>query len=369
MKIGIDVRCLMQNNYSGVSWYTYNLLLSIFKLDKSNEYILFYNNSKPIDMPRFDGDNIKYAGFNYSNKIFSLGLQTLSKPEIDKMIGGVDVFFMPNINFAAFSSKCKRVITVHDLSYLKYPQFWTFKSKIWHKILLNKKIIQNADKIIAVSKNTKMDLINILGINEDKIQTVYEGVDSKFKPISNKTEIERVKKRYKLPHKFILYIGTLEPRKNIESIIDAYNKLNINQDLIIAGSIGWKADQIKKLAQKNSKIKLIGYIGEEDKRGLYSLADLLVYPSYYEGFGLPLLESMACGTPIIAGSNSSQVEVVEKSGLLIDPYNVNELAQAMKFILEKDTLKNELIISGLERVKNFSWERSAEKTLNLFKNI
>lgn len=369
MKIGIDARCLMQKNYSGVSWYAFNLLSALFEIDRRNDYVLFYNNSKPIGMPKFNLANVKYAEFNHSNKLLNLSLNFFNRPKIDQMIGGVDLMLIPNINFMALSDNCRKVVTVHDLSFLRYPQFFTTKSRIWHKILMSKKLLQNADAIIAVSSSTKRDLIDLLGINENKIKVIYEGVDEKFMLVKNFDELERVKKRYKLPAKFILYLGTLEPRKNIESIISAYNQLATDCQLVIGGGDGWKSHKIKRLAGLNPKVKLIGYVKEEDKRGLYTLADLFVYPSYYEGFGLPPIEAMACGTPVIVGANSSQVEVVGSAGLLVDPYNVNEIAEAMKIILKDAKIRTGLIANGFENVKRFKWNETAQETLKIFEEL
>mgnify|MGYP001565565487 CR=1 FL=1 len=369
MKIGIDVRCLMVDNYSGISWYTFNLLNSLFVLDHDNEYILFYNNSQSVNLPRFDYNNVRYAGFRYSNKILNLMFVLFNWPKIDKMIGGVDVFFMPNINFSALSGNCKKVVTVHDLSYLIYPQFSTLKSRFWHKILMAKKIIQQADGVIAVSSSTKNDLIDLLKIEESKIKVIYEGVDHKFQIINNQVELDNVSKKYKLPDKFILYLGTLEPRKNIESIIEAYSKLKTDHYLVIGGATGWKTQRIMALVQKNDKIKIIGYVAEEDKRGLYNLADLFVYPSYYEGFGLPPVEAMACGTPVIAGSNSSQVEVIKNGGLLVDPYNINEITKAMEIMLANKELRDEFITAGLKVARDYQWDKTAKETLEIFDNL
>ncbi|MEK7072211.1 MAG: glycosyltransferase family 1 protein [Patescibacteria group bacterium] len=369
MKIGIDVRCLMVDNYSGISWYTFNLLNSLFVLDHDNEYILFYNNSQSVNLPRFDYNNVRYAGFRYSNKILNLMFVLFNWPKIDKMIGGVDVFFMPNINFSALSGNCKKVVTVHDLSYLIYPQFSTLKSRFWHKILMAKKIIQQADGVIAVFSSTKNDLIDLLKIEESKIKVIYEGVDHKFQIINNQVELDNVSKKYKLPDKFILYLGTLEPRKNIESIIEAYSKLKTDHYLVIGGATGWKTQRIMALVQKNDKIKKIGYVAEEDKRGLYNLADLFVYPSYYEGFGLPPVEAMACGTPVIAGSNSSQVEVIKNGGLLVDPYNINEITKAMEIMLANKELRDEFITAGLKVARDYQWDKTAKETLEIFDNL
>lgn len=369
MKIGIDARCLMQKNYSGVSWYTFNLLEALFSLDQENEYILFYNNSKPVDMPKFKGNNVKYVSFKYPNKLLNQSFNLFKKPEIDKMIGGVDMLFMPNINFMASSKDCKRIVTVHDLSYLRYPQFWTLKSRMWHKILIKKRILQDADAIIAVSKSTKDDLVDLLGIDENKIKVIYEGVDNKFRPITNPTELERVKRKYKLPSKFILYLGTLEPRKNVDGIIEAFNNLDLEHKLVLGGGNGWKSHQTRKIASRNSDIRLIGYVDEEDKRGLYSLADLFVYPSYYEGFGLPPIEAMACGLPTIAGANSSQLEVLDSAGLLVDAHNTGEITEAIKAILTQSNLRDKLIDSGLNRSAQFNWGSTAINTLRVFNDI
>ena len=359
----------MAENYSGVAWYAFNLLQALLALDKNNQYIFFYNNAKPVNLPVFNQSNVSYRGFQYSNKLLSLSFNFLNRPKIDKMIGGVDVFFMPNINFCALSSNCRRVITVHDLSFLRYPYFYTLKSRLWHQNLLAKKIIQQADAIIAVSDSTKNDLIDLLNIEAGKIKVIAEGVDGKFQPTDNQIELARVKKRYKLPEKFLLFLGTLEPRKNIESIISAFNQLKTDHYLVIGGDRGWKSKTIRDLAAKNAKIKIIGYVAEEDKRGLYSLADIFVYPSYYEGFGLPLIEAMACGVPVIAGSNSSQAEVINSAGLLVDPYNVNEIKQAIEFILQDEVLRDKLIKNGLARAKAYNWAKTAQATLDVFKNL
>src|SRR3989338_2791916 len=369
MKIGIDVRCLMAASYSGVAWYTFNLLTALFAIDENNEYVLFYNNAMPVNLPDFKSANVSYAGFKYPNKVLNLFFHIGNKPKIDKMIGGVDVFFMPNINSAAFSNYCRRVIIVHDLSYWRYPEFFTLKSIIWHKIIMAKKIIQESDVIIADSVNTKNDLVHLLKIKDDKIKVIYGGVDPKFQPVDNKIELERVKRRYKLPNRFLLFLGTLEPRKNIESIIEAFNQLKTDHYLVIGGGDGWKSKAIKQLAAENDKIKIVGYVKEEDKKGLYNLADVFVYPSYYEGFGLPLIEAMACGTPVIAGSNSSQAEVVANAGLLVDPYNISEIKKAIEFILEDKILRANLIKSGLAKAKEYSWHQTAKETLAIFNSL
>jgi len=364
----------MNKNYSGVSYYTFNLLKAIFALDKENQYLLFYNSSKKVDLPEFNQPNVKYVGFHWPNKIFNLALNFFNEPKIDKLIGGVDIFFAPNLHFVAWSENCKKVIAVHDLSFLRFPEFFNFKMRLWHKLILWKNILGQADMITADSENTKNDLIELLKIPEGKIKVVYLGVSEEFRVLAkDDIRLENARKKHNLPEKFILYLGTLEPRKNIESIVEAYNLFSPpyeggdqrgGYDLVIAGGVGWKAKNIFKLAKKNSRIKFIGYV--DDRPALYNLASLFVYPSYYEGFGLPLLEAMACGCPVIAGANSSQGEVVGDAGLLVDPYNINEIKKAMEILLANNELRDDFMKSGLERAKEFTWQKTAEKVLESF---
>jgi glycosyltransferase involved in cell wall biosynthesis len=165
-------------------------------------------------------------------------------------------------------------------------------------------------------------------------------------------------------------VGALEPRKNIEGIIEAFKELKSDYKLVIAGAPGWKNAKIHNLFNADDRVKFIGYVAEEDKPAIYNLASMLAYPSHYEGFGLPLLEAMACGCPVVAGANSSQLEVVGEAGILIDPNNINEIKVAMEALIADNKLRDRYIELGLERVKKFSWIKTAEEVKKvLFENI
>ncbi len=367
MKILIDIRCLMFKQYSGVANYAFNLLSALFKIDQENEYILFYNSAKKIDLPKWNQPNVKYAGFSYPNKLFNLTLNFFNWPKIDKLAGGADIFFAPNLHFVSWSKDCRKIIAVHDLSFLRFPEFFTWKQRFWHWLILRRNIISQADLILADSESTKNDLIELLRVKAEKIQVVYLGVSDEFKilPAEN---LAAVKTKYCLPAKFILYLGALEPRKNIESVIGAFNLLpDLEYNLIIAGAVGWKTKNIFRLAEGRQKIKFIGYVDEADKPALYNLASFFVYPSYYEGFGLPILEAMACGCPVIAGSNSSQVETAGGAALLVNPYDVNEILEAMRAMATEDSLRLAFRKQGLARAKEFSWRKTAGEVVNNFK--
>jgi glycosyltransferase involved in cell wall biosynthesis len=377
MQIAIDIRCLMNKNYSGVAEYTYNLLKNLFAIDRENKYKLFYNSRRDLsaNLPKFDYPNVQYLGFGYSNKIFNFGLKFFKYPKLDELIGGADIFFIPNLNFFVSSKKCKKIITVHDLSFKLYPQFFSAKRRLWHKLINAKKLISDCDKVIADSENTKNDLINLYQISAKKIKVIYLGVDKEmYKKINaNDTKLIEIKQKYALPKSFILFLGTIEPRKNIEGIIEAFNLAKLRYsglkelNLVIAGELGWKNKRVFKTVNNSrckDQIKFIGYAPREDKSYLYNLAQAFVFPSFYEGFGLPALEAQASGLPVIASANSSLVEVLQESALLVKPDNLSELAQAINEVAKNSFLREELIKKGQKNAARFSWQKCAQETLN-----
>lgn len=382
-RIGVDVRCLAEGRKTGVEEYTLNFLKHLFELDKKNEYVLFFNSFKGI---RTDFDwlqefpQVSIKKFNYPNKLLNFLFWYFDWPKIDRMLGGVDFLFMPNIIFGGVSKKAKLLTTFHDLSFIRYPETFSWKRRLWHSFINAKKIAQKSDKIITVSASTKNDLVSIFGINEKKIKVIPSGISEKFRIISrNDGKLLEVKQKYRLPYKFILYLGTLEPRKNIIGIIRAFNCLQkfakhgemknlAEYKLVIAGSSGWLSQKIFAEIKKSKsieKIQIIDFVAEEDKEYIFNLASLFVYPSFFEGFGFPPLEAMKCGVPVITSNNSSLPEVVGKGGIMIDPNKPDEIFEAMKEILTNVEFKNKLVERGLEQAQKFDWNNSAQEFLKI----
>lgn len=383
MKIGIDVRVLMDERYSGVSEFAYNLIKEILKLDKKNEYRLFYNSFKDLrgfeqamaDLRGQEKERVSLIKYKYPNKLLNYFLfNTLSWPKIDSRLEA-DIFWMPHINFIALSGRAKSILTIHDLSFMRYGEFFSARKNFWHKMINAKKLVKKFDKIIAVSENTKSDIIELCGVRPEKIEVIYPGLGEEFKEvISNKLE---VRSKYSLPEKFILFLGTIEPRKNIEGLISAFNELKKDErfkeyKLVLAGGKGWKSENIY-LAWKSSPYKddinFLGYIPKEEKPFLYSLASLFVYPSFYEGFGFPPLEAMASGVPVIISFASSLPEVIGGAGLMVDPYNITDIKIAMEKVLMDEKFRNSLVEKGFEQVKKFTWQKTAEKYLQIFRDL
>lgn len=391
MRIGVDIRVLMDKYYSGVSEYAANLLSAILAADKISDYKLFYNSYRDLDekLKLWNRENARVIGTHIPNKIFNYIFQKIFHyPKLDRVLGGVDIFWSPHFNFTQLSgssSGLKKIITVHDLSFLRYPEFFSARKNFWHQALAVKSALLAADAIIAVSENTKNDIIELTGVKPEKISVIYSGNNLLKREVNEAEKKEFLAKRG-LSGRLILYLGNIEPRKNIEGLIAAFNLLRsqdaqlageggsrlIDVKLILAGASGWKNRQIFAAWQKSpykNDIKFLGYINKTDQAVLYSLSSVLAYPSYYEGFGFPPLEAMTYGLPVVCSNNSSLPEVVGNAALTINPFKVEEITDALKIILTDEVLRQHLITRGQEQAQNFSWEKAAKEYLQVFRNV
>lgn len=377
MRIGIDIRFLARGTRSGVEEYTIHLISHLVRLAPDIRFKFFYNafRKERLDFPWTKGKNVEVKEFSFPNRMLDIATGNISLPKIDRLLGGCDVFLSPHFFIAPVSRTCKKIVVFHDLSFEYYPEFFSLSKRYWHRSMNPRKTACEADVIIAVSESTKADLINVYGIDGKKIQMVYPGVSEAFRPITEETGLNRVKEKYVLPDEFILYFGTIEPRKNIIGIIKAFELLkNIktkehrNIKLVIAGSRGWLYKNILREARKSSHrddIVFTGFIEEEDKSYLYNLAKIFVYPSFFEGFGFPPLEAMACGVPAVVSHVTSLPEVVEDAAIMINPSIYGEITDAIEMLLGDRELYNEFSKRGIEQAKKFSWERSARDVLEL----
>lgn len=379
MHIGIDIRVLMEKQYSGIPEYCFNVLDNMLSLDEYNTYTLFINSFKNSFYPKWGRDRVNIFFSRLPNKIFNLSSFLHLGKEIDyklqKKYGKIDLFWLPNLNYINFSKDARYIVTVHDLSFEHHQEFYSFKQKIWHKGLHTSYLLRNAFHIITVSENTKNDICIYYGIPEYKITVIPLGINS----VSNISKQQKLKiiKKYNLPKKFIMSLATLEPRKNTLSVIEAFNILKKEEkykDLSLV-LVGKKTKNYKELDKyiANSVFKdqiyYLGYVSNFDKYIIYSLADVFVYPSFYEGFGLPPLEAMSMGTPVITADNSSMAEIFGESALLIDAYNVKDIVKAIALLLLDEKLKKFFIEQGLKLSSEYTWQKTAQKTLNLFYNL
>lgn len=387
MIIGIDARTLMDRQYSGVSEYTLNLVRELLSQDRENSYRLFYNSYKLIDFPRFDAPNVEILSSRYPNKLFNYLLQkTLGIPKLDlactgtgSKAAGKRVFFAPHLNFVALSPAARSVLTIHDLSFLRYPDFFSARKNFWHKMIDAGKLARRFDRLIALSQNTKRDIVELLGVAEEKITVIHSGISQAFKPLTaDDPGLVAVKAKYGLPEKFVFFLGTLEPRKNLPGLIAAYDAMIARSRdlseyrLVIAGGRGWKSEDIFQAWRRSpnrDRIKFLGYVEPADRVYLYNLASVFVFPSFYEGFGFPSLEAMACGTPVVSSFSSSSGEVAGEAAILVDPFDPAEIARAITQVLSDTELSRRLKEAGLQRAGEFTWQKSAREYLEVFRAL
>lgn len=364
--IAIDISPIYRSK-AGVGCYTKNLVGELSQIKNRGPYLLF-NLEEPMR------EMASRRIFQFVSVIRRILWEQLLVP-LSLWSKGVDILHSPAFVCPIFKT-CRTVITIHDMAYLLYPDKFvnTYRRYLKFRVPLSIKV---ADKIITDSVCSKRDIVRLFRISEKKIEVVYLGKSRDFQPITDKSSIDNFREKNNLKRDFILYVGTLEPRKNITGLINAYRLFKdmtpySNYALVIGGGKGWMYSDIfeliKKLSLMNDVI-FLGYVQDKELPILYNAAKLFVYPSLYEGFGLPVLEAMACGIPVITSNTSSLPEIVADAGIMLDPLDINALAKAMHNVLMDDSLRHSLIEKGLKRAENFSWEKTAAMTMDVYRKV
>jgi glycosyltransferase involved in cell wall biosynthesis len=371
MKIAIDVS-LAVGESAGVGSYTRGLLEGLAAIDPDNEYVLysyldFPQSPQPTfpQQPNFSLQMLQLEGEHWEHMWSRADLPP--KQALD----AVDVLHSTFFN-APKEHHGALVVTIYDVSFLLQPQFHTEANRL-HCLHGTLNAALYADRIIAVSQQTKKDLMDYFAIPEERIRVIHAAARSVYAPERDVEVIRGVLERFGIFRNFILFVGSLEPRKNLKMLLQAYATYvthHAGQELLVfAGGKGWLNDDLSQIATEigiAERVKFLGYVQENDLRVLYSAAKLFVYPSLYEGFGLPPLEAMACGAPVITSNTSALPEVVGDAALLIDPHHSEALRQAMQTVLRDDGLRLKMRQQSLARAALFSWERTAEETLAVY---
>ncbi|MAF80956.1 hypothetical protein CL628_02990 [bacterium] len=362
MKIAIDVRSLMEGRVTGVEVYTTEIIRALLTVGSEHEYHLFYNSYRSVTLPEFRG-NVTVHPSSYPNKLFNVAQLVTRRPRWDKLLPVTpDCVFVPNVRLMPLSFDVPVVVTAHDLSFERFPEFFSWRRRLWHRTMLPQQLMFNADHVFADSAATAHDVTELYNVPTADVSVVYPGVGQVQADVS----VSEVRRSHNLPEKYVLYLGSFEPRKNIPSIIAAFSTIagEVEHDLVLAGSRGWLMEPIKRALAESpvrDRIHYLGFVPEAEKHALYASADLFVYPSFYEGFGFPPLESLLAGTPVITSMNSALPEVVGEWATLINPYDPSELAAVMRELLH-DVPPVTADTQG--RIANrFSWEAAANQIL------
>jgi glycosyltransferase involved in cell wall biosynthesis len=377
MIIGIDVSSIPYG--TGVSNYTLNLIKNLIKIDKTNTYKLFFSSfrlplPKEIETCR-SHKNVQIYHFKYPLSFLNFLWNKLHLIPIECFIGKCDVFHTSDWTQPP-AIKAKLITTVHDLVPFLFPQWSSPKIIKTHRLKM-KKAIKKCHQIICVSQNTKNDLIKIFPkVKTEKIKVIYEAAEDKygqFQKLDKKSQqkkLEIIKKQYGLNH-FLLCQGTREPRKNLKRVIKAFLMFKqkyptSKYELAIGGKYGWGED-IKKY--RNGYIKLLGYIPEQHMVALHASALALIYPSLYEGFGLPIVKSMKVGTPVITSKTSSMKEIAGNAAIFVNPKSTKSIFTAIEKMCKSSSTRNNLAKRAINLSQKFSWTQTALETLNVYNKV
>ena len=367
-RIGIDYTSAVRQG-AGIGRYTRGLVKALAELDRANRYVLF-SAGRPADgsWP----SNFCLRHLPLTDRHLAIIWQRLRLPlPVELITGRVDIFHSPDFVLPPVLG-ARTVLTVHDLSFMRFPEC---SSAPLLAYLMNAvpRSVARADVILADSCSTMEDLVELLGVERERVTVVYAGVEKRFRPQREEMVLAEVRQRYGISRPFVLGLGTLQPRKNFSRLIRAYALLrerhNVPHQLVIGGGRGWLYDEIDNTIRSlklKGDVLLIGFVEDRDLPALYTAADVFAFPSLYEGFGLPVLESMGCGTPVVTSCVASLPEVAGNAALLIQPEDEEALADTLWRLISDQELRQTLRQRGFQQVKRFTWERAASKLLQVY---
>jgi glycosyltransferase involved in cell wall biosynthesis len=361
MRIGIDASRAVVRPRTGTENYSYHLIREMLALDRAHDYTLYFNQPPPLgDFP---------AGSATQRVIPFPRLWTHLRLSAEMASHSPDVLFVPSHVLPVVHPE-RSVATVHDLGYLYWPKAHPLARR-WYLYLSTLFNARSSSRVIADSQATADDLARHCRIPREKIAVIHLGCGPEYRPPSAEA-VAAVRSRYALPGRYVLTLGTIQPRKNLGRLVEAFGRVRQATGdvvLVLVGKPGWGAAPIlRQIAASGSTVRILGYVPDRDLPALLGGAEALAFPSLYEGFGLPALEAMACGTPVVCSNNSSLPEIVGDAGLLVKPTDVDAIAGALILLLEDGALRAELRRRGLEQAATFSWTRCAAETLDLLES-
>jgi glycosyltransferase involved in cell wall biosynthesis len=369
LRIAIDYTPALRQR-AGIGRFTRSLVEALVDVDHTNHYTLF--NAGGPAVGRSWPPNVVPRSVAVAPRTLTVAWHRLHLPlPVERFVGECDIYHSTDYTLPP-RARAAGIVTIHDLSFLRYPQFADRDLAAFLRREVPRSVA-HATHVLADSESTKRDLIELLDVPSSKVSVVPGGVDATFHPVRDTHRMEEVRQRYGLPERFILFVGTIEPRKNLARLISAYALLrrgrSIALGLVLAGGRGWLSEDIFERVEKEQladSVRFTGYVPEEDLPALYSMADLFVFPSLYEGFGLPPLEAMACGTPVVVSNNSSLPEAVGEAAVLFDAGDEDALARAMALVLDDALLQARLRKLGLQQAKRYNWSDSAGLLLEAY---
>jgi len=373
MRIGIDYTAAARQQ-AGIGRFTRELIRRALALDNENEYRLLVAGREPVPeayMPPLDSRR-RLVQLPLSERNLVRIWHRLRIPlPVELALGRLDIFHSPDFVLPPVAH-ATTLLTIHDLSFLRVPECADPRLR-WYLGQVVPRSVRRADFLLADSQSTRRDLIELLHVPEERVQVIYGGVDPAFKPITDGGRLQAMRNKYAGGRPFILSVGTLEPRKNYPTLIRAFAQAraaaNLPHALVIVGKRGWVYEPTFSAVEEaglEEHVLFPGFVPDADLPALYSAADLFALPSFYEGFGLPALEAMACGTPVVVSDVSSLPEVVGEAGAYVRPRDVDGLAEAILRLVEDAEFRGELVRAGTAQAAKFTWEKAARELVAVY---
>lgn len=374
MKALVDANIFTRNQKTGVDYYALGLVLATAHLMPNDTFVLAHFGSGTIEIPS-DINNIKVKRIWWlPSKMYGIYRHYLKFLPFELFMPvSADIMFFPDFSCPVTIQKIPKLVVIHDLVYLLQPEYVPEGHQAFLKSIVAQSL-QQATQIIVNSESTKHDIEKAFGYAPQKMTVIPPAVDHQQYQSTDRKRIDIVKQKYGIKGDYILFLSTLEPRKNVANIIKAYDmlapELRTKYQLVLAGKKGWLDEEIEVLCTKmGDRVLRTGRVDSEDKAPLYSGATLFAFPSAYEGFGMPILEAMACGTPVVTSNISSMPEVASDAAILVDPSDVHDIVQAFTKVLTDSKLARELIKLGLKQSKQSSWEKSGQQLAKLLRSL
>src|SRR6266516_1268290 len=378
MRIAIDYTAAIRQG-AGIGNYVRNLVDAMLSLDSKNQYTLLTSGHPTHERPFPEADNVRARSIIIPDRYLNIIWYRWRLPlSATFFTGQVDIYHGPDFVLPPINGKVRKIVTVHDLAFLEHPEYAVPQLAAYLQKVVPEAVAA-ADVVASISQTTSQTLIEHFKIPPEKITIIPNGIQSHFRRITDPILLAATRHKFGLKHPLVLGVGTLEPRQNHLGLIKAFHKAQSaagNKSrpamLALASGPGWLYDETQQLIAKlklEKKVRILGHVTELELITLYSMADVFVFPSFYAGFGVPLVEAMTCGTPVITSNTSLLTEVAGDAAVLIDPHNTGQIARAMLQVLESEQLREELRQKGFARAQHFTWPKAASKMLSVYQQL
>ena len=373
MRIGINFHTT-DRYISGVEYYTLGLLKGLLNIDRQNQYFVYTNQSDLVKESVRPAQNLKIIGIKYlKTRTARILWEHTQLPRL-AVKQGLDVLHCPSYICPVHKSSVPFIVTIHDTIAIDKPQWCKPTNSLYFNCFM-KSAAKKASYIISVSKCTADDLKRNFNLSCSEIRIVYSGIDSIFNPNKDSSRCREVRTRYHLPEQYILYVGNIEPKKNIWTLLCLQKRLKqkgLPHKLVIVGKRSWgsrvELDEISK-AIKSNNVVWVGYVNRNDLPCVYQMADVFVFLSLYEGFGFPPLEAMACGAPVVSTTKGALNETIKDAALTVEPFDILQITQSVISMIQDSSLRERHIEKGLKQSRLFDWKRTAKETLSVYQEV